>query len=293
MIDALPTDALLCVVGPTASGKSDLAMKLAEQLGGEIVGADSVQIYRGFDIGSGKPSAADRAQVPHHMIDVVDPLDDFDAGRFVTLADQAIAEIQGRGQVPIVCGGTFLWVKALWRGLAPSAPKDDAIRARHQAQVERHGRESLHRQLAERDPQSAVRLNPNDFVRVSRALEVLQLTGKPQSAWHAEHAFSEERHRVQLLGVERARDTLDERITRRASAWLDGGWIEEVQGLLEQGFDGARAMSAVGYRQVREHLDGAISRDELLTSVVRATRTFVRRQRTWLRDQPVRWVSPN
>jgi tRNA dimethylallyltransferase len=283
---------LLVVVGPTASGKTELAIRLAERFGGEIIGADSVQIYRGFDLGSGKPTAAEQQRAPHHLVDCAEPAEPFDAQRFAELAEQIIGEIRARGRVPIVCGGTFLWVRALVRGLAPAPPADAAIRAEHAAFVAAEGRAALHARLAAVDPESAARLAPNDALRVSRALEVQALSGRTQSAWHAEHGFRTERHRARLLGVERARDDLDRRIARRTHAWLEEGWIDEVRGLLERGHGATRAMGSVGYRQIHEHLDGAITGADLETAIVRATRIFVRRQRTWLRDEPVGWVTP-
>lgn len=284
---------LLVVVGPTATGKTELAIQLAEKFGGEVVSADSVQIYRGFDIGSGKPTAAERARVPHHLVDALDPLDPMDAGRFVTMADQAIEEIQSRGRIPVVCGGTFLWVKALVRGLAEAAPRDEAIRARHQAEAEAHGRASLHDKLESIDPPMAARLAPNDLVRVSRALEVFELTGRPLSAWQSEHGFATERYRARLLGVRRERDELDRRIAARARGWLESGWIEEVERLVAAGFAGARAMGSVGYKEVLAFTRGEIPEAELCGAIVRATRVFVRRQRTWLRDEPVAYVQSN
>lgn len=283
-------DELLVVVGPTATGKTDLAIELAEAFGGEVIGVDSVQIYRGFDIGSGKPTAAERARAPHHLVDIVDPLDAMDAQRFTELADQAITDVRARGRVPIVCGGTFLWVKALTLGLAAAPPADPSVRARHTAVVEAEGRAALHGMLAAVDPESAARLSPNDFVRVSRALEIFELSGRPQSAWHAEHNFRGVRHKARLVGVSRGRDELDARIERRTALWLEQGWVEEVASLVAQGFRGARAMGSVGYRQVLDHIDGRLSREELATAIVRATRVFVRRQRTWLRDQGVLYV---
>jgi len=283
---------LLVVVGPTASGKTDLALELGERFGGEVIGGDSVQIYTRFDLGSGKPSAAERARVPHHLVDVLDPLAPLDAASFVARADAAIADVRARGRVPIVCGGTFLWVKALLRGLAPMPPASPEARARHEALVVTSGRAALHEELRRVDPESAGRLAPNDTVRVSRALEVFELTGKPQSAWHAEHSFAEERHRARLLGVFRERDELDRRIAARTAGWLREGWLEEVRALVRDGYADARAMGSVGYRQVREHLDGSLPAGELGASIVRATRVFVRRQRTWLREEPVVWLEP-
>jgi tRNA dimethylallyltransferase len=300
MADALPLDSLLraapppgelvVVVGPTASGKTELAIRLAEAHGGEVVSADSVQVYREFDLGSGKPTPAERARAPHHLVDLVDPREPIDAQRFAELADAAIADVRARGRVPIVCGGTYLWVKALVQGLAPAPPGDPAIRARHQAIADAEGRPALHARLAAVDPDAAARLAPNDLVRVSRALEVLELSGKTQTTWYAEHGFRERRYAARLVGVARERDELDRRIAARTAAWLAGGFVEEVEGLVARGHGATRAMGSVGYRQVKEHLDGAIPRAELEGAIVRATRVFVRRQRTWLRDEPVAWV---
>jgi tRNA dimethylallyltransferase len=281
---------IFAVVGPTASGKTELAIALAEKLGGEIIGADSVQIYRLFDVGSGKPDAVERARIPHHLVDAFDPLDAFDAARFVEHADRAIAEVRARGGLPVVCGGTFLWIKALLHGLAPSAPADPEVRERHRALADSEGRGVLHAQLSSVDPASGARLSPNDFVRVSRALEVYELTGKTQSAWHAEHQFRTLRHPARLFGLERPRAELDDRIAARTARWLESGWVEEVEDLAARGYARARAMRSVGYRQVLAQVRGELAREDLSEAIVRATRTFVRRQRTWLRDQPVSWL---
>ena len=282
---------LLVVVGPTASGKTELAVSLAARFGGEVIGADSVQIYRGFDIGSGKPTAEERARAPHHLVDVADPLEAFDAQRFAELGDRAIAEVRARGRVPIVCGGTFLWVRALVMGLAPAPPADAEVRARHAALVEAEGRSGLHARLAAVDAASAARLAPNDYVRVSRALEIYEVSGRPQSAWFAEHGFRTARHAARMVGVSREREEIDRRIEARTRRWLESGWVEEVKRLRAEGYGQARAMGAVGYRQVAEHLDGKIPGEALAGAIVRATRVFVRRQRTWLRDEAVTWIT--
>ncbi|XXU17337.1 tRNA (adenosine(37)-N6)-dimethylallyltransferase MiaA [Sorangium sp. So ce861] len=282
---------LLVVVGPTASGKTELAIRLAERFGGEVVSADSVQIYREFDLGSGKPTPAERARAPHHLIDAADPLEAIDAQRFAELAEAAIGGIRGRGRVPIVCGGTFLWVKALLFGLSPAPPADPEVRARHREIAEAEGRAALHARLAEVDPASAARLAPNDLVRVSRALEIYERSGRTQSAWHADHGFRERRHAARLLAVHRDRAELDRRIEARVAGWLEHGWVDEVRSLLARGYGGARAMGSVGYREVREHLEGGLPAAELAPAIVRSTRVFVRRQRTWLRDQPVAYVT--
>ncbi|TKD12894.1 tRNA (adenosine(37)-N6)-dimethylallyltransferase MiaA [Polyangium fumosum] len=282
---------LLVVVGPTASGKTELALRLAETFGGEIINADSVQIYRGYDVGSGKPTAEERARAPHHLVDIADPLVPLDAQTFAGLGERAIEDVKRRGRVPIVCGGTYLWIKSLVYGLAPAPPADPAIRARHAAVAEAEGRAALHAMLAAVDPESAARLAPNDLVRVSRALEIHELSGKPQSQWFAEHGFREKRHDTRLVGVAWPRETLDDRMRARVRRWLDAGWIDEVRALLGAGHAAARPMGSVGYKQVRAHLEGELPREELEDTIVRATRVFARRQRTWLRDEPVLYVA--
>jgi tRNA dimethylallyltransferase len=289
-IAAPARDEVLVVVGPTGSGKTELALDLAQKFGGEIIGADSVQIYREFDVGSGKPTSEQRRRVPHYLIDQIAPADRIDAAQFASLADEAIAQIRAKGLVPVVCGGTFLWIKALVAGLVPAPPADSAIRARHAALVEAEGRAALHARLAVVDPESAARLAPNDYVRVSRALEIHELSGRPQSAWFAEHGFRSARYPARLIGAFQPREELDRRIEARTQAWLEAGWIEEVRELLRRGRGDTRPMGSVGYQQVRDHVEGRLSREELQVAIVRATRVFARRQRTWLREEPVMWV---
>jgi tRNA dimethylallyltransferase len=280
-------------VGPTASGKTELAVRLAQELGGEVISADSVQIFRHFDLGSGKPSAEELDRAPHHLIDAIEPGDPMDAARWAELADGIIATLRGRGRHPIVCGGTFLWVRALLFGLADAPPADEAIRQRHKAMAHAAGRQALHAELARVDPSSAERLAPNDLVRVSRALEVFELTRTPLSEWQARHGFREPRHRARLVGVRRDREALDARIGARVDAMLAAGWVDEVRALIERGYADARPMRSVGYRQLHDALrDPGPLDPELRDKVYRATRVFARRQRTWLRDQPVKWLDP-
>lgn len=287
---AIESGKLACVVGPTASGKSELATLVAERVGGEIVSADSVQVYRRFDVGSGKPSKEDLARAPHHLVSVLDPLDAIDAARFATMADRAIADVRARGKVPILCGGTFLWVKATVQGLMSAPPAKEEIRERHRAIAASEGRKKLHELLRENDPESAARLHPNDVVRVSRALEVFELTGEKMSALQTAHAFGKSRHDAALFAVKRTSEELSARIASRARIWLENGWIGEVEQLAADGFADSRAMGSVGYREVAAHLRGEIPRGELLERIVRATRVFARRQRTWLNHEKVEWV---
>lgn len=291
---AAETPPLLAIVGPTASGKSDLAVGLAERLGGEIISADSVQIYRHFDVGSGKPTEEERRGVPHHLIDAIEPDEEIDASLFAARAARVIDEVRARGHLPIVCGGTFLWLKALLYGLVPAPPKDTALRQRHQELAERDGREALHARLAVVDPDSHARLEPNDLVRVSRALEVFELTGKPLSALQREHGFSELRYDVQFLGIRFEPEQATQRIERRVRGMFERGWLDEVRELLARGFAETRPMKSVGYKEVHAALSSPepLELEPLIAEIVRVTRVFSRRQRTWLRERPVRWLTP-
>lgn len=285
---------LLAVVGPTASGKSELALRICEQMDGELVSADSVQLYRHFDIGTAKPSPSELGRVRHHLVDVLDPLDGMDVARFVESAELRIEDIVARGKRPVVCGGSFLWVRALIYGLAEAPPANEEIRRKHREEAERHGRAHLHAQLRAIDPTSHARLGENDLVRVSRALEVYELTGKPLSEIQAGHGFRVPRRPARLIGIERERQRLRARIEQRVHHMLERGWLDEVRALLGRGYRDARAMGSVGYRQIREALDhGApINHGSLAERVVQATNAFARHQMTWLRSQSIEWIRP-
>jgi len=283
-------DTIVCVVGPTASGKSALAAVLSRKYNGEIVSADSVQVYRGFDIGSAKPTAQERRELPHHVIDIADPMDHVDARSYVDHADRAIADCIARGKRPIVCGGTFLWVKALLFGLAKAPPGDSELRELYRQTFEKEGAEALHAQLRAVDPESAARLHPNDFVRVSRALEVEAQSGRPLSSFQAEHKFQTPRYAAQLIGVAHTPDELTVRIRARVEAWMQNdAFIEEVRSLIDRGYGDARAMGSVGYKEAALYLKGELPREKVVEEMVRATRIFARRQRTWLNSEEVLW----
>jgi len=282
---------ILAIVGPTASGKTALAVAVAERLGGEIIGADSVQIYRGFDVGSGKPTTQELARAKHHLVSAVNPLEPMDAATWAARAGEAVDDIRARGGTPIVCGGTFLWVKALVFGLMKASGASSEMRAWHRAFAERNGRPALHARLWDVDPESAARLHPNDLVRVSRALEIRELTGRPMSEWQREHGFARAERPARLVAVGCDGAALTARIEARVRAWLGGGWIEEVDALVARGFGDARAMASVGYAQVRAMLAGRLPRQALEVEIVRATRIFARRQRTWLNHGDVTILS--
>lgn len=283
---------LLCVVGPTASQKTELAIRICEQVGGEVIGADSVQIYEGFDIGSGKPTPDELSRAVHHLVGTSDPRDPVDAAMFASRAGEALRDIRSRGKVPVVCGGTFLWVRALVHGLAEAPAASPELRDLLERQRFELGVEALHARLAKIDPPTASRLNPRDWVRIQRALEVFELSGRRLSDLHREHQARGPRHRARYVGIHWNPRDLEDRMRRRAAAWLASGWVDEVRGLLEAGLRDTRPMGSVGYRQVVEYVDGHVEEPGLLDSVVRATKVFARRQRTWLRDEAVDWLDP-
>ena len=285
---------IVCLVGPTASGKSALALDVAERVGAEIVSADSRQLYRGLDVGTAKPTAAERARVPHHCLDLVDADDVFDAARFREAAAAAIAGVVGRGRPVLVVGGTGLYVRVLLHGLCPAPPRAPALRDVLLDRMNARGRPAMHRALATVDPEAARRIGPQDGVRLVRALEVALATGTPLSRWQSRHGFAEAPYEALLIGLARPTPDLDRRIAMRAETMLAAGFLDEVRHLRAQGVDaGAPALRAVGYREMLACLEGRLDRDGALAATVLATRQFAKRQRTWFRREPgIRWRHP-
>ncbi len=272
---------LLVIVGPTAVGKSSLGLRLAQELDGEIISADSMQVYRGFDIGTGKVSPAERRAIPHHLIDIVEPADRYSAARFVEDAEPIIDEVAARGRQPIIVGGTGLYVRALLHGLFPTPEVDPRLRSAHEAIREERGTAALHRRLLEVDPQTAQRVDENDFVRISRALEIYEQLGRPASELRREHAFRPWRHAALIVGLRLERARLAATIDARVDAMLQAGWLEEVRELCAAGHQEAHPMGALGYRQLAAHLRGECSYEEAVRLTKRDTRRFARRQRNW------------
>lgn len=276
---------LLVIVGPTAVGKSALGMRLARSLEGEVVSADSMQVYRGFDIGTGKPSLEERQGVPHHLLDVVDGHERYSAARFVADAEPIIAALHRRGRLPIIVGGTGLYVRALLHGLFPTPPADEALRARHEETRARDGVEALHQRLRAVDPESAETLDPRDFVRISRALEIYEQLGKPASLLRREHAFAPWRHRALLLALRLPLPQLKERIHGRVDGMLAEGWLDEVRDLCQAGYEQSHPMGALGYRQLAAHLRGELTLEDAIRLTKRDTWRFSRRQRNWFSQE--------
>jgi len=274
---------ILAIVGPTASGKSAVGLELAAELGGEIVSCDSMQLYRGFDIGTAKPTVEEQARIQHHLIDVAEPSEVFSAARYVDLADRAIAEIEARGRRAILVGGTGLYLRALRWGLFDAPPRDEALRERLYAE-ESAAPGSLHARLSIVDPTSAQRIGARDRVRLVRALEVAELTGTPLSAHHAAHARTE-RHPMRVVVLDPPKELLDQRILARTNELLARGLVEETRTLVARHGRQAGPFQSVGYHEALAFLDGALSQAELAPAIVRATRYYARRQRTWFRKE--------
>ena len=278
---------VLALLGPTASGKSALAIKAAESLPVEIVSMDSALVYRDMDIGTAKPGAALRARVPHHLIDLIDPDQGYSAGRWRQDAVRVVGEILERKRIPLLVGGTMLYYRALTSGLDELPPADPEVRAQIEAEAARRGWPALHEELQNADPASAARIAPADSQRVQRALEVWRITGKPLSALHGQ-AARDLPFEVKGLALVPERPVLHERIARRFAAMLRLGLVEEVNSLKEKYRLSASmpSMRAVGYRQVWEYLEGRFDKTALAEKGIVATRQLAKRQLTWLRSFP-------
>ncbi|GIV08932.1 MAG: tRNA dimethylallyltransferase [Fimbriimonadales bacterium] len=281
---------LIVIVGPTAVGKTEVGICLAEQIGGEIISADSSAIYRGFDIGSAKPTPEEQRRVRFHLIDVAAPEEVFTAAQFRELALQAIAAIEARGKRALIVGGTGLYVRVLLHGfsLAPP-PTDPEVRARWKAEVERIGAPALHERLQQIDPIAAARIHPNDAMRITRAFEVYEITGAPISHW-------QQRAQTELpalkIGLTMPRETLYQRIDRRVDAMIQQGMLQEVQMLLQKGYNPEQpAFKGLGYRQLIGYIQGRVGWDEAVRLWKRDTRRFAKRQITWFRKEPgIQWI---
>ncbi len=279
---------VVCITGPTASGKTDLALALARHLPLEIISVDSVMVFRGMDIGTAKPDAATRRRVPHHLVDILDPAQSYSAARFRTDALAAIRAVRRRGHLPLLVGGTLLYFRALERGLATLPEADPGVRRDLEEELARHGPAHLHARLARVDPEAAARIHPNDPQRLQRALEVHRLTGVPMSVL-LERRTPEDQgtplHRIVVVPADRG--VLHERIEARFTAMLEKGLVAEVERLRARDDLGLHrpSMRAVGYRQVWEYLDGAMDHATMVRRAQAATRSYARRQLTWLRGE--------
>ncbi len=282
---------VLAVVGATATGKSALALHLAEALGGEIVNADALQVYRGFDIGTGKPTAEERRRVPHHLVDILEPGERFSAGDFARRARAAIAAIRSRGKLPILAGGSGLYVRAALDGISPLPPRQPELRAAIEERLRAEGPAALRAELARLDPVSAARLS--DRQRLVRAIEVVHASGEPLSRWLARRPPGERRLPAARVGLTLPRAILYDRIADRVRRMAECGWVEEVAKLLASGLDPSLpAFQAIGYRQLARHLLEGWRLEEALAATVLATRRYAKRQETWFRGDPeIAWFA--
>ncbi|HUO05912.1 MAG TPA: tRNA (adenosine(37)-N6)-dimethylallyltransferase MiaA [Candidatus Binataceae bacterium] len=282
------------IVGPTGAGKTVLALEVAQALGAEIINADSRQFYRGMDIGTAKPSQADRARVPHHLIDVRDPGDPLDAAAFSKLARTAIAEIAARSRPPLAVGGSGLYLRVLRGGIFSGPAASREIRERLDAEADAHGTQSLHARLREVDAEAAGRIAPGDRYRIVRALEVFELTGEPISSHQRRHRFSAGDCETLTVGIAPERTKLYEAIDRRFDEMVAAGLVDEVRRLLAAGLrPDAPPLSAIGYKQIAAYVRGECGLEEAIASGKRETRRLAKRQMTWFRAQPeIVWLNP-
>lgn len=282
---------LIAIVGPTASGKTDLALRLAPEFGGEIVNADSRQIYRGMDIGTAKPTPAQREAVPHHLFDIVNPDEPFSLAQYHELAHAALNAIWERGRVPFLVGGTGQYVWALLEGWqVPRVPPQPALRAELEERAQREGTEALYRELQALDPVAAARIHPRNRRRIIRALEVIARTGRPFSA---QQTKAPPAHATLILGLNWSRAELRQRIEKRIQTMLEAGFIEEVRRLLAAGYrPELPSMSSLGYREIAAYLEGRLTLEEAIDRFLAASNRLLRMQATWFRqdDPRIHWL---
>lgn len=285
---------IIIICGPTAVGKTALAVELARHFSGQIIGADSMQVYRHMDIGTAKPTAAEQARVAHHMIDIIAPDEPFDAARYAELAGTKIFKLARQRVTPFVVGGTGLYIKALLHGLFDAEGSDPEVRRRLKQEAASHGIESLHERLRRRDPESAGRLHPNDRYRILRALEVVETTGKPISRYHREHGFSEQPFEALKIALNMDRAALYARIDQRVDAMIAAGFLAEVKSLLARGYSAdLKSMQSIGYRHLVDFIQGRLSWEACLRTLKRDHRRYAKRQLTWFGADPqIIWHEP-
>lgn len=286
---------IVVIAGPTGIGKTGFAVRAAERFDGEIVGADSMQIYRYMNIGTAKPDQEEQALARHHLIDIVDPDEPFDAAAYIREADRAIQDITERGKTPIVAGGTGLYIRALVHGLYGGRAPDPSVMEKLEAELSARGPEWLHDKLARIDPLLARTLHPNDTFRVTRALEVFESTGTVKSDFLKDHNFEDQRYDCMKIGLCMDRSLLYERINRRVDQMIAAGLTDEVKSLLEMGFSAdLKSMQSIGYRHIIEYFEGKTDFDEAVRTLKRDTRRFAKRQFTWFsKERNLIWIEPD
>jgi tRNA dimethylallyltransferase len=283
-----PPIPLVAIVGPTASGKTSLGVWLARKFGGEILACDSTQVYRGFDIGTAKPSIEEREGIPHHLLDLVDPAFPFTAGEYRIRAVSVLEDLRQRARLPIFTVGTGLYLRALLEGLADAPARSQELRVRLEALAEKHTLQYLHRLLRRLDPEASLRIGSRDRPKMIRAIEVCLLTGRPQSELHQAGRSRLEGYSPIKIGLQPPRAALYERIERRTHTMLERGWLAEVAGLLRDGVPlNSKPFDFIGYRELRAHLDGTVTLAAARKAIVQSTRHYAKRQLTWFRKEPL------
>jgi len=290
--DSKPNIIVIC--GPTGLGKTSVSIELAIDLHGEIIGADSMQIYRYMDIGTAKPTLNEQARVPHHLIDIIDPDEPFDAARFAKMAGDIIIRLDTGGIIPFVVGGTGLYIKALVHGLSQACQADKNIRACLKEEEMLYGSGFLYEKLSKCDPEAAERIHPNDIFRIIRALEVYEATGKAISQYSKDHGFEKRRFNVLKIGLHMEREALYDRINRRVDAMIEEGFLDEVKKLLDIGYsEDLKSMQSIGYRHMVDFIKGRLAWEETIRTMKRDTRRYAKRQMTWFKADPeIVWVEP-
>jgi tRNA dimethylallyltransferase len=285
---------IIIICGPTGIGKTAVAIDLAKHFNGQIIGADSMQIYKYMDIGTAKPGVEEQTQVIHHMVDIVEPDESFDAARYAERARQKIIELDDRRITPFVVGGTGLYIKALLYGLFDEKVLDPEIRERLKAEADARGIQCLYERLGRQDPETANRLHPNDTYRILRALEVIEATGQAISKHHKKHGFLEQPFTPLKIGLEMDRTRLYERINRRVDAMISAGFLDEVKSLIARGYSAdLKTMQSIGYRHMLDFIEGRLSWAECVRTLKRDHRRYAKRQLTWFgADAQIIWKAP-
>ena len=293
MMPISPDPPLLAIVGPTASGKSALGIFLAKQFAGEVIACDSTQLYRGFDIGTAKPTHAERASVPHHLLDILDPAQVSTAGGYRERALKVLYDLRSRLRLPIFTVGTGLYLRALLEGFAELPLRSEGLRERLRVSAAEHGPGHLHAMLARLDAQAGRQISPADEQKLIRAIEICLLTKKPITEIHREGRKPLAGWRILKIGLQPEREALYQRIHDRTNAMLQAGWLAEVSGLMESGLpENAKAFDFIGYRELRSHLREEITLDAARAAIQQGTRQYAKRQLTWFRrEKDVHWVA--
>ena len=285
-----PRIAVIC--GPTGVGKTSVAIEVASVLGAEIISADSMQVYRYMDIGTAKPSTLERTRIPHHLIDIVDPDEPFDAQQYTDIGRKIISELSAQDIPILVAGGTGLYIRALLHGLFQAGSGNSALRLNLKEEVDAKGTTELYHRLCECDPKSAARIHPHDAFRIVRALEIYETTGQPISSWHQQHRLAPPLFDILKIGLSRQREVLYERINHRVDLMVEEGLVDEVKSLLSRGYSSElKPLQSIGYRHVADYFEGYLSWNDTLQMLKRDTRRYAKRQLTWFNaDSQVNWI---